>query len=94
MEWQETKLEPPSLVPRDAAGERRFRANAKAWKFYQAQAPWYRRTSAWWVISAKKQETREKRLAALIECSEQGRRIDPMRPEASKQSKLSTKRNP
>lgn len=78
----------------DAAGERRFRANAKAGKFYAAQAPWYRRTSAWWVLSAKKEETRQRRLEVLIESSAQGRRIDPMKPKTPKQSKLSTKRSP
>jgi uncharacterized protein YdeI (YjbR/CyaY-like superfamily) len=55
--------------------ERRFRANAKAWKFFQAQAPWYRRTCNYWVITAKKEETRLKRLAALIEHSEHQRTI-------------------
>jgi len=47
----------------DGAYEKKFRANKKAWEFYQAQAPWYRRTSAWWVVSAKREETRQRRLA-------------------------------
>ena len=47
---------------------RRFRANAAAWRWYGARAPWYRRTSAFWVMSAKREETRERRLAKLIEC--------------------------
>ena len=55
--------------------EQRFRANAAAWKFFQAQPPWYRRTAAWWVISATQPETRERRLATLIDDSEQGRTI-------------------
>ena len=55
--------------------EKKFRANKKAWQFFQAQPPWYRRTSSWWVISAKKEETRLKRLTRLIEDSEQGRTI-------------------
>jgi uncharacterized protein YdeI (YjbR/CyaY-like superfamily) len=46
-----------------------FRANNAAWDYYQAQAPWYRRTSTHWVMSAKKSETRERRLAQLIDCS-------------------------
>ncbi len=78
----------------DAASERRFRANATAWKFYQAQAPWYQRTTAWWVISAKKEETRDRRLAALIKSSGQGRRIDPMKPKTPQQSNASTTRSP
>ncbi len=47
------------------AGE--LRANAAAWEFWQKQAPWYRKTASWWIISAKKEETRRKRLATLIE---------------------------
>jgi uncharacterized protein YdeI (YjbR/CyaY-like superfamily) len=59
----------------DAAQARRFQADAKAWDFFQAQPPWYRRTATWWVISAKKEETRAKRLATLIEDSAAGRPI-------------------
>jgi uncharacterized protein YdeI (YjbR/CyaY-like superfamily) len=57
------------------AEERRFRANRKAWKFFAAQPPGYRRLATWWVISAKKAETRSRRIEALIKDSEQGRRI-------------------
>jgi uncharacterized protein YdeI (YjbR/CyaY-like superfamily) len=59
----------------DPALEKTFRANKKAWEFFQQQPPGYRRTAAWWVISAKRQETKEKRLAQLIEDSAAGRRI-------------------
>jgi uncharacterized protein YdeI (YjbR/CyaY-like superfamily) len=52
-----------------AAFEKKFRGNAEAWKFFQSQPPWYRRTSSHWVISAKKEETRLKRLTTLIDCS-------------------------
>ena len=55
--------------------ERQFRANEQAWAFFQAQPAGYRRTATWWVISAKKDETRRKRLATLIEDSENGRTI-------------------
>lgn len=58
-----------------ATYERLFRANSAAWRFFQAQAPWYRRTSSFWVISAKKEETRRKRLASLIEDSAHQRTI-------------------
>ena len=54
---------------------KRFKAHSKAWKFFQAQAPWYRRTIAFYVMSAKKEETREKRLAILIRDSSSGRRV-------------------
>jgi len=59
--------------------EKRFRANRKAWEFFQAQASWYRRTALHWAMSAKREETREQRLATLIEDSEHGRRIKPLR---------------
>lgn len=59
----------------DAECERRFRANPKAWQFFLAQPPSYRRTASWWVVSAKKEETRTKRLATLIADSEAGRTI-------------------
>ncbi len=59
----------------DAAAERQFRANAKGWAFFQSQPPWYRRTATYKVISAKREETRQKRLAQLIADSAAGRRI-------------------
>jgi uncharacterized protein YdeI (YjbR/CyaY-like superfamily) len=64
--------------------EKEFRANKKAWKFFQAQPPWYLRTSSWWVISAKKEETRLNRLARLIEDSEHDRTIRELRRPAGK----------
>ena len=68
----------------DAAAERTFRANQKAWQFFQDQAPWYRRTAIWWVVSAKKEETRLRRLATLIEDSARGRTIAPLTRRARK----------
>jgi len=52
--------------------EAQFRANAKAWQYFEAQPPWYRHTSSWWVMSAKKEETRARRLATLIDVSAKG----------------------
>jgi uncharacterized protein YdeI (YjbR/CyaY-like superfamily) len=40
--------------------EQRFRLNRKAWDFFQSQPPWYRRTSTFWVVRAKKEETRKR----------------------------------
>ena len=54
---------------------RTFKANAKAWQFFQAQPPGYRRVASWFVMSARKEETRQRRLAMLIKTSEQARRI-------------------
>jgi uncharacterized protein YdeI (YjbR/CyaY-like superfamily) len=63
----------------DAASEDAFRANKAAWEFFRRQPEGYQRLHKWWVMSAKREETRAKRLAVLIEISAQGRRIDPMR---------------
>ncbi|HXM97142.1 MAG TPA: YdeI/OmpD-associated family protein [Candidatus Dormibacteraeota bacterium] len=57
------------------AFERQFRGNKKAWEFFCAQPPGYQRVATWWVVSAKREETRLKRLATLIKDSEHGRRI-------------------
>lgn len=57
---------------------RRFQADRAAWTWYRAQAPWYRRTSAFWVMSAKREATRERRLETLITCSARGRTIPPL----------------
>ncbi len=57
------------------AFEQEFRANSEAWKFFAAQPPGYRQTCTWWVISAKRPETRRKRLATLIAESASRRRI-------------------
>lgn len=62
-----------------AEQERRFRSSRKAWQFFQAQPPWYRRTATFWVVSAKQEETRQKRLAALIADSDRGQPIKPLR---------------
>lgn len=53
----------------DARSEKLFRANQRAWTFFQAQAPWYRRTSIFWVMEAKREETRVRRLEELIDRS-------------------------
>jgi uncharacterized protein YdeI (YjbR/CyaY-like superfamily) len=58
-----------------SAYEKQFHANPAAWEFYQTQAPWYRRVSCYWVMSAKKEETRLRRLSQLISDSAARRRI-------------------
>jgi uncharacterized protein YdeI (YjbR/CyaY-like superfamily) len=55
--------------------ERQFREHEAAWTFYQAQPAGYRRLTCHWVMSAKREETRQKRLGILIEDSANGRRI-------------------
>jgi len=53
-------------------------ANSKALSYYQQQAPWYRRVTTHWVMSAKQEETRQRRLERLISCCEQERAILPV----------------
>jgi uncharacterized protein YdeI (YjbR/CyaY-like superfamily) len=62
-------------VELDEAQARTFRRDAAAWAFYQAQPPWYLKMTSFWVTSAKKDETRRKRLARLIAVSAAGKRI-------------------
>jgi uncharacterized protein YdeI (YjbR/CyaY-like superfamily) len=59
---------------------RKLRANKKASAFFDALPPWVRRTSVTWVVSAKQEVTRSKRLATLIDCCERGRRIPLLAP--------------
>jgi uncharacterized protein YdeI (YjbR/CyaY-like superfamily) len=58
----------------------KLKRNRKAWEFFQAQPPGYRKTINWWIVSAKKEETRLKRLEQLIEESAAGRRIGLLTP--------------
>ena len=59
----------------DPTYEAQLQANPTAWAFWQAQPPGYRRNASWWVMSAKREETRQRRLATLIEDSAAGKRI-------------------
>jgi len=63
---------PPGL---DEAFAKRLRANKAAWKFFTAQAASYRKRACWWVMSAKQEATRQKRLDKLIKESAQGRTL-------------------
>jgi uncharacterized protein YdeI (YjbR/CyaY-like superfamily) len=59
--------------------EKRFRANRKAWKFFESQPPGYRRLATHWVTSARQEATRERRLDTLIADSAEGQRIAQFR---------------
>jgi uncharacterized protein YdeI (YjbR/CyaY-like superfamily) len=59
----------------DAEQEAAFRANTSAWEWFNAQSASYRTMATFWVVSAKRPETRTRRLASLIECSAEGRRV-------------------
>lgn len=63
----------------DPEAEKRLRAHPEAWKFFRSQPPGYRRTAIFWVVSAKREDTRQRRLDTLIEDSANGLRIGPLR---------------
>jgi uncharacterized protein YdeI (YjbR/CyaY-like superfamily) len=52
-----------------------FQSNKVAWDFWEKQPPGYKRVATHWVMSAKRQETRDRRLSTLIKDSEHGRRL-------------------
>lgn len=66
-------------VPLASAYEKQIKANQPAWLFLTNLAPSYKRDSIWWVMSAKKEETRLKRLGVLIASSEAGLKIPSLR---------------
>ena len=59
--------------------EERLRSNAAAAAYFEARPAWYRRAATHWVLSAKREETRERRLAQLIEDSANGVNVKPLR---------------
>jgi uncharacterized protein YdeI (YjbR/CyaY-like superfamily) len=81
--------------------EKKLRANAAAAAFFDAQPPWYRRAAKHWVVSAKREATRARRLDQLIRDSAANRKIGPLARPASKTvaaspsaSKAPTRRRP
>lgn len=68
----------------DAPYEAVLKSNKKAWAYWQSQTPSYRKAASWWVVSAKKEETRSKRLERLIEDSSQGRTLPQFTRKPSK----------
>jgi len=59
--------------------ESEFKKNKKAWKFFQSMPPYYRRNATWWIMSARQETTKLRRLIILIEDSEKGEKIKPLR---------------
>lgn len=57
-----------------------FRANRAAWDFFHAQPPGYVRMMLWWIVSARRADTRLRRLQELIDVSAAGRRVEAMKP--------------
>jgi uncharacterized protein YdeI (YjbR/CyaY-like superfamily) len=62
----------------DPAFEKRFRAKKRAWASFEAMPKSYRQAAIRWVMTAKKQQTRERRLATLIESAAAGRTVPPL----------------
>ena len=62
--------------------EREFRASAAAWEFFQSRPAGYRRSATWWVVNAKREETRLRRLRTLIDDCAAGRTVRHLTPPA------------
>lgn len=57
----------------------RLQAHGAAWAYWQSRPPGYRKKVTHWIMSAKRESTRERRLEALIEDSAAGRKVKPLR---------------
>lgn len=60
--------------------EKVFKKNRDAWQYFHTLPPSYRKNANWWVQSAKREETRLKRLEKLIEHSARGERLPQFIP--------------
>lgn len=68
--------------------EARFTASAAAWRYFNTEPPGYRRTCVFWVMSAKREATRARRLDILIDCAERHTRIPLLlQPSSSKKAR-------
>jgi uncharacterized protein YdeI (YjbR/CyaY-like superfamily) len=63
----------------DSRYEKQFKSNKKAWEFFNAQPPGYQRICVFWIMSAKQDETRAKRLALLMNYSQNQKRLEMMK---------------
>jgi uncharacterized protein YdeI (YjbR/CyaY-like superfamily) len=59
----------------DEPSGKKLKKNKAAWDFFQAQPPSYRKMISWWIVSAKKEETRSQRLKKLMTASAKGKRL-------------------
>lgn len=57
--------------------ESQIKKNTRAWEFFKQLSPSYKRDSIWWIMSAKKEETRLRRLKRLITSWEEGEMFRP-----------------
>jgi uncharacterized protein YdeI (YjbR/CyaY-like superfamily) len=67
--------------------EKKFKSNKDAWDFFHNQAPYYKRTVSFWVMSAKKEGTRQRRLNVLINDCKNQIKIDLLNPKVKSRSK-------
>jgi uncharacterized protein YdeI (YjbR/CyaY-like superfamily) len=72
--------EQPEAVQFAAEQTALLRGNPSAWEWFTRQTPAYRRSATHWVITAKRPETRARRLAQLIADSAEGRKVPPLIP--------------
>ena len=70
--------EQPADARLDQAQEARLRAEPGAWQWFSAQSASYRRAAVHWVVSAKRADTRERRLVQLVADSAAGRTVPPL----------------
>lgn len=68
-------------IPLGSEYEAQIMENQKARDFLSSLAPSYKRDSVWWVMSAKREETRQRRLEALLSYSEAGRKVPVLQRE-------------
>ena len=60
--------------------EKQFRANKKAWAFWESCPPYYKRVVSFYIMGAKREETRERRLENVLRYSEKGERLPMLTP--------------
>jgi len=71
--------------------EKKFRADKNAWEFFQLQPPYYKRTASFWVMSAKKEESRQRRFEILFNDSANKKRIDVLNSKLYQQKRQQNK---
>lgn len=67
--------------------EKKFKTNKTAWEYFQNQPPYYKRTVSFWVMNAKKEETRLRRLKILIADCVKQKKIDLLNPKGKSKAK-------
>jgi uncharacterized protein YdeI (YjbR/CyaY-like superfamily) len=64
----------------DPKYQKQFKSNKKAWEFFDAQPPGYQRICVFWIMSAKQDETRQRRLKLLMDYSQIQKRLEMFKP--------------